>query len=111
MKFSFSFPADKALRRAILGVYEDDVLWVASGRIEGKKDHRPFEDFGQSMNDAPLEEEEVAWSELSYVRVRSHPERAPSRKNIEIFVRAPMVMRRCFTIDAEDPGARGFFIG
>src|SRR5580693_8086680 len=93
-KSSLVFSLDKAFRRAVLGVDEDDVFRVASRCVEREKGDRPLKNFGQSMNGAALEEEEVDKQELPFVRVIAHPEGTSPRENIEVLVAACMIMGR-----------------
>ena len=48
---------DEALWRSVCGIHKDDVLRVASRRIDGKKDDWPLKNGGESMNDTALEEQ------------------------------------------------------
>lgn len=61
------FLSDKAFRRAVLRVDEDNVFRVASRCIERKKGNGLLKYFGQSMNDPALEEEQIAGSKLPSV--------------------------------------------
>jgi hypothetical protein len=94
------YSSDKALRRAVLRVDEDDAFRVTSRCVEREKDHRLLKNFGQSMHDTTPEEEEVTRRELPSIRSVAHPEGTPPKAHRDT--------RRCSHDNAEvSPSRRG----
>jgi len=105
------FGLDEAFGCAVLGVDEDDVFGVAAGGVDREEDDRGFEDARHGVDYVALEEEEVAGGEVGFGGSIDGPEGSFAGEDVEILVRAGVIVRRGFTVDAKDARAGSGLVG
>ena len=74
-------------------------------RINGKKDHRSFQNVRHCMDGAPFKEKEVARTKLGLAAFVIRPECPSPGIDLEEFVALQVVMRWSALIDPKNPGA------
>src|SRR5882757_1731515 len=96
---------NKAGGGTVGGIYEMHVVRLPPRRINGKKDHRFFQNVRHRMDGAPFKEKELAGTKFGLPAFVFHPKCPSPGKNVEEFVALQVVMRRGALINPKNPGA------
>src|SRR5580658_1807103 len=94
--------ANEGLRRAILGIDEDDVFGIATRRIDREEHDRLFQQVRHRVNGPFLEEQELPRSELRLRGRVAHPENAAAGEDKQIFVARGVIVRRRRSVNTKD---------
>jgi len=95
---------------AVCGVHEDDVLWIAAGRVDREDDERFAEDLRGAVNGASLEEDKLAGADFEGWCV-AQEELCAAGEDEKILVAGGVVVCGRWGVDAKDACAGGGFIG
>ena len=81
------------------------VIRLPPRSINGKKNHRPFQDVRQRMDGASFEEKKLARTKFGLLALVADPKCSFSGKDVEVFVAFYVIMRGRTLIDPKNPCA------